>query len=53
LNLIQSISSKEKIKGLILDCRDIAQRKKTPGVLRAQKAKELFWPTSVRNPNAY
>ncbi len=33
----------EKIKGLILDCRDIAQRKKdAEELLRAQKAKELF-----------
>src|SRR5260221_14584223 len=39
INLFQ----KEKIKGLILDCRDIAQRKKDADeLLRAQKAKELF-----------
>ncbi len=39
INLFQ----KEKIKGLILDCRDIAQRKKdAEELLRAQKAKELF-----------
>lgn len=39
INLYQ----KEKIKGLILDCRDIAQRKKdAQELLRAQKAKELF-----------
>src|SRR5258706_15832228 len=39
INLFQ----KEKIKGLILDCRDIAQRKKdAQELLRAQKAKELF-----------
>lgn len=39
INLFQ----KEKIHGLILDCRDIAQRKKdAEELLRAQKAKELF-----------
>jgi len=39
INLFQ----KEKIKGLILDCRDIEQRKKdAQELLRAQKAKELF-----------
>jgi PAS domain S-box-containing protein len=39
INLFQT----EKIKGLILDCRDIAQRKKdAEELLRAQKAKELF-----------
>jgi PAS domain S-box-containing protein len=39
INLFQ----KEKIKGLILDCRDIAQRKKdAEELLRAQKTKELF-----------
>jgi len=39
INLYQ----KEKIKGLILDCRDIAQRKKdAEELLRAQKTKELF-----------
>jgi len=39
INLFQ----KEKIKALILDCRDIAQRKKdAEELLRAQKAKELF-----------
>jgi PAS domain S-box-containing protein len=39
INLYQS----EKIKGLILDCRDIAQRKKdAEELLRAQKAKEQF-----------
>jgi PAS domain S-box-containing protein len=39
INLFQ----KEKIKGLILDCRDITQRKKdAEELLRAQKAKELF-----------
>jgi PAS domain S-box-containing protein len=39
INLLQ----KEKIKGLILDCRDIEQRKKdAEELLRAQKAKELF-----------
>jgi len=39
INLYQT----EKIKGLILDCRDIAQRKKdAEELLRAQKAKELF-----------
>src|SRR5260221_1671935 len=39
INLFQD----EKIKGLILDCRDIAQRKKdAEELLRAQKAKELF-----------
>ncbi|MBS1682567.1 MAG: response regulator [Bacteroidetes bacterium] len=39
INLFHS----EKIKGLILDCRDIAQRKKdAEELLRAQKAKELF-----------
>ncbi len=39
INLFQT----EKIKGLILDCRDITQRKKdAEELLRAQKAKELF-----------
>ncbi len=39
INLFQT----EKIKGLILDCRDIAQRKKdAEELLRAQKAKEQF-----------
>lgn len=39
INLYQT----EKIKGLILDCRDIAQRKKdAEELLRAQKAKEQF-----------
>lgn len=39
INLFQS----ERIKGLILDCRDIAQRKKdAEELLRAQKAKEQF-----------
>src|SRR6478736_670869 len=39
INLFQ----KKKIKGLILDCRDIAQRKEdAEELLRAQKAKELF-----------
>lgn len=39
INLYQT----EKIRGLILDCRDIAQRKKdAEELLRAQKAKELF-----------
>ncbi|MBS1559173.1 MAG: response regulator [Bacteroidetes bacterium] len=39
INLLQ----KEKIKGLILDCRDIEQRKKDADeLLRAQKAKDLF-----------
>jgi PAS domain S-box-containing protein len=39
INLFHS----EKIRGLILDCRDIAQRKKdAEELLRAQKAKELF-----------
>ncbi len=39
INLFQ----KEKIKGLILDCRDIAQRKEdAEELLRAQKAKENF-----------
>jgi PAS domain S-box-containing protein len=39
INLFQ----KEKIKGLILDCRDIAQRKEdAEELLRAQKTKELF-----------
>jgi PAS domain S-box-containing protein len=39
INLFQ----KEGIEGLILDCRDIAQRKKDADeLLRAQKAKELF-----------
>lgn len=39
INLFHS----EKIRGLILDCRDIEQRKKdAEELLRAQKAKELF-----------
>lgn len=39
INLFQT----NKIKGLILDCRDIEQRKKdAEELLRAQKAKELF-----------
>lgn len=39
INLLQ----KEKINGLILDCRDIEQRKKDADeLLRAQKAKDLF-----------
>ncbi|GHN01325.1 hypothetical protein WSM22_28140 [Cytophagales bacterium WSM2-2] len=39
INLFQT----DRIKGLILDCRDIAQRKKdAEELLRAQKAKELF-----------
>ncbi|MBS1488454.1 MAG: response regulator [Bacteroidetes bacterium] len=39
INLLQ----KEKMKGMILDCRDIEQRKKDADeLLHAQKAKELF-----------
>ena len=38
-----NLSKKEGIKGLILDCRDITQRKKdAEELLRAQKAKEQF-----------
>lgn len=42
LNAI-NLKHKEGIKGLILDCRDITQRKKdAEELLRAQKARELF-----------
>ncbi len=38
-----NLKKKEKIEGLILDCRDITQRKKdAEELLRAQKAKEQF-----------
>jgi PAS domain S-box-containing protein len=38
-----NLKKKEKIDGLILDCRDITQRKKdAEELLRAQKAKEQF-----------
>ncbi len=38
-----NLNKKEGIKGLILDCRDITQRKKdAEELLRAQKAKEQF-----------
>jgi len=38
-----NLKKKEKIDGLILDCRDITQRKKdAEELLRAQKAKERF-----------
>ncbi len=38
-----NLKQKEKIEGLILDCRDITQRKKdAEELLRAQKAKEQF-----------
>lgn len=38
-----NLKSKEKIEGLILDCRDITQRKKdAEELLKAQKAKEQF-----------
>ncbi len=38
-----NLKQKEKIEGLILDCRDISQRKKdAEELLRAQKTKELF-----------
>lgn len=38
-----NLKQKENLEGLILDCRDITQRKKdAEELLRAQKAKELF-----------
>jgi PAS domain S-box-containing protein len=38
-----NLKQKDGLKGLILDCRDISQRKKdAEELLRAQKAKELF-----------
>jgi len=38
-----NLKQKDGLKGLILDCRDISQRKKDAAeLLRAQKAKELF-----------